>query len=152
MSVSFLPAWISSIFIVFCLVTNRLLNLIYCRNLCTACAVCTALRDGGKPRPPFRERFKAFDDKAKEKYYNVEPSTCQIAVKENKIPFIYVIQLHSNKKGNKGKPMCALDDKNVSEVMSRVLINPNFVKVGKKVGRDFAKVAKMFGIPKEDYI
>ena len=48
--------------------------------------------------------------------------------------------------------MCALDDKNVSEVLSRVLINPNFVKVGKKVGRDFAKVAKMFGIPKEDYI
>ena len=96
-------------------------------------------------------RFMTFDDEGKEKYHNDEPSTCQLAVKENNKRYVYVIQLHSGEKRNDGKPMCILDDKNVSVLMARVLLNPYFIKVGKKVGKDFAKVAKMFGIPREDY-
>ena len=99
-------------------------------------------------------RFMAFDDEGKEKYYNDEPSTCQLAVKDNGTRFVYVIQLHSDQKRPNGEPMCILDKnagKNVSIDMARVLLNPYFIKVGKKVGGDFAKVAKMFGIPKEDY-
>ena len=95
-------------------------------------------------------KFMTFDDEGKEKYHNDEPSTCQIAVKENKTRFVYVIQLHSGQKRVNGKTMCVLDE-DCSKEMARILLNPYFVKVGKKVGADFKKVAKMFGIPKEKY-
>ena len=36
-------------------------------------------------------------------------------------------------------------------MISFVLLNPYFIKLRKRVGRDFAKVAKMFGIPKEEF-